>query len=484
MPQVLQREIRDASFGETDSALLLPETGARLFINQLFGPDSGGARRSLRTLLKYYRHDFYRYESCRWRRLDDLQLHAEVVRFLQDGQFGIEITESFVRSTITNLHGLAYVECWDREMPLWIETEKPLTLGSWKLMSMRNGILCLDDFIRANGSLQLHPHTPQWFSTVLLPFDFQADMACPLWIETLNQILSPSQLYDQRIALLQEFIGLTLLPLETRYEKFLVLIGKGGNGKSTVLRIWCDLLGTENVSHLSLEDIAGEFRLCDMVGKLANIAYDMRRMDRLEEGKLKQIVSGEPIQINRKNKPLITSSLTARLIFATNDLPQISDRTDGVWRRMITMPFTVRVDQAGVDRQRHDRLRAELPGVMNWALLGLRRLLTNGQFTTCPVCEQYAHDHRMHSDPIAQFVDEYVELVADRAVLCEVAYDAYAKFCFGNGRRPCGSTEFGRHLMALAGVQKVRQGGGRRQYEYKGIELTEEPASGTAPPSP
>ena len=121
---------------------------------------------------------------------------------------------------------------------------------------------------------------------------------------------------DNRIAVLQEFMGLTLFPNQMRHEKFLITVGHGANGKSTILRVWEQMLGPQNVTHVPLDALGGEFRLHEMMGKLANIASDMKRMEKMEEGRLKELVSGEPLQVNRKFKSPLTMVPTARLIFA------------------------------------------------------------------------------------------------------------------------------------------------------------------------
>ena len=88
--------------------------------------------------------------------------------------------------------------------------------------------------------------------------------------------------------------------LEIPTGEIVVLLGPSGCGKSTILRTWEGMLGAENVSHTPLDALGSEFRLDDMRGKLANIASDMKRMDKCEEGRLKELTSGEPIQVNRR----------------------------------------------------------------------------------------------------------------------------------------------------------------------------------------
>ena len=208
-----------------------------------------------------------------------------------------------------------------------------------------------------------------------------------------------------------------------------------------------------------------------MMGKLANIASDMKRMDKMEEGRLKELVSGEPLQVNRKFKAPLTMVPTARLIFACNELPPINDRSDGIWRRMIAMPFNRQFGEAERDLDRSTRLMAELPGIFNWALAGAMRLFAQGGFTRCAVCARCAGEHRQHSDSFLEFWEESVEVDDKKQVSTDEFYQAYVQFCANNGRRPKGNAEVGRQVLRQPGVTKARRSAGDRKYEYRGIGL-------------
>jgi putative DNA primase/helicase len=313
----------------------------------------------------------------------------------------------------------------------------------------------------------------RYFSTVAVPYEYVPGAECPLWHQTLAEIFPRHSEGDRRIEVLQEFLGLTLISGDTTFEKFLILTGSGANGKSTILRIWRAVLGADNVSHVPLEGLSGEFRLADMVGKLANIAMDMQRMDRLEEGRLKEITSGEPIQINRKHKAPITTAITARLIFACNDLPQINDRSSGVWRRMIAMPFFASFRGEQADRLRGARLRQELAGIFNWSLAGAVRLYQQGAFTGCAVCDP------TRSRAPAGVGSGGTVLRRMRRVPSRVGdsdwglYAAYQDFCDGNGRSPKNSADFGKQVLMRPGVERRRRGDRQRQYEHIGVGLRE-----------
>jgi putative DNA primase/helicase len=257
-------------------------------------------------------------------------------------------------------------------------------------------LLDLDEALQ--GQSDLYEHNPRHFSTTVLPYDFDPAAACPLWLQTLRQIFRPRpdrRLKSRRLKVLQEYFGYCLLPHTMKFEKLLVLFGGGGNGKSTIMDILEELLGLDNVSHVPIEKIGGEFWVSRMIGKLANVSADMNWVDRISEGMLKALVSGDRLDANRKNLPQIPFTPTAKLVFGTNTLPPFHDRSNGVWRRLITMPLFGQFEDEDCDVDRVERLLPELPGILNWSLGGARRLLQQGGFTTCEVCQAALDQHRL-----------------------------------------------------------------------------------------
>ena len=423
--------------------------------------------------LRYFRDEFYGWNGQTWQRMDDKELKARVTRHVQQA-FRIAITETLIGNVMANLKGQTLLHAGHFQIPFWIESESPLVTRTPPLVVFQNGIVDIDEgepYEDGWAAPRLYEHDPRCFSTVALPYAYDSAATCPLWEQTLAEIFPLACDDDNRTAVLQEFMGLTLFPNQMRHEKFLITVGHGANGKSTILRVWERMLGPQNVTHVPLDALGGEFRLHEMMGKLANIASDMKRMDKMEEGRLKELVSGEPLQVNRKFKNPVTMVPTARLIFACNELPPINDRSDGIWRRMIAMPFNVQFSEAERDLDRSARLMDELPGIFNWALQGAVRLFEQGGFTRCVVCERCANEHRQHSDSFLEFVDEMTETGTDKRVLSDDFYQAYVQYCQNNGRKPKGNTEIGKQVQRLDGVTRTRQGGRNRKYEYQGIGL-------------
>jgi len=390
-----------------------------------------------------------------------------------------------VQDVLANLKGQTLLRGWHNQLPLWIRDEVQHVVEPSPYIVTQNLMVRRADLLDEQRTrIRVRQHDPRNFSEIVLPYEHDQQADCPLWRQTLEEIFPRAGEGDHRICVLQEFIGWTLIHGDTSFEKFLILVGDGANGKSTILRIWEQLLGSDNVSHVPLEALSSEFRLFDMMGKLANVAADMNRMDKVQEGMLKALTSGDRMQVNRKNKDPITMRPTARLIFATNTLPPITDRSNGVWRRMTAMPFMMQFAGEDRDLNRADRLLDELPGIFNWAVEGARRLYRQNDFTQCSVCQACVDEHRVASDPFLQFREDELLLGPDYRIPSDQLYQHYVEFCQRNGRLPKNSREFGKQVRALEGVERRRLGGRGRPYAYFGVDCVKSANSYVVPREP
>jgi putative DNA primase/helicase len=156
----------------------------------------------------------------------------------------------------------------------------------------------------------------------------------------------------QKAVLLQWFAGYLLLP-STIYQRFLMMLGEGGNGKSVCCAVLRAMLGEGNVSSVPLELFGDKFRLAGTLGKLANIIPEVSELDRIAEGQLKAFVTGDSMEFERKFKTPFPIKPTARLVIATNNAPQFSDKSDGIWRRALLLQFSIQIPygerRAGMD---------------------------------------------------------------------------------------------------------------------------------------
>ena len=238
------------------------------------------------------------------------------------------------------------------------------------LILFRNGI-----FDIATG--ELLPHRGQLFATALPDYDFDPDATCPIWLEKLNEWLHES--YHET---LQQFFGYCLTP-DTRYEVLLALLGVSRGGKGTVSRVLEGIVGPQLVASRTLDDLGSSFGLHGTLDKrLIAIpdAHDVevsKRSAALE--RIKSISGNDPISVDRKYHDLVSAKVPAKILLTANRPPKFIDESGALSNRTIIVKF----EHSFVgreDRELRSKLLAELSGIANWSIQGLRQLREQGRF--------------------------------------------------------------------------------------------------------
>jgi len=441
-----------------------PHRLARAFLSER-GVDEQG-----RLTLRYWRDQWWRWDGHRYYPLDKAELRAEVTAAVK-GEFDRtaardapqKVSSQVVTNTLQALSSLCLVPS-NMEQPSWLGSSDR---GS-SFLAMANGLLDLDRAFAGEAD-ELLPHTPQWFSPVCVPYDFDRSAECSRWINFLEEIFEGDQ---ERITLLQEWFGYCLT-MDTSLQKFLVLEGEGANGKSVVCDVLASVLGHSNVSHVPLESFGHRFQLTMTLGKLANIASEVGDLDKAAEGTLKAFTAGDRMYFDRKGLPGIEAYPTARLVLATNNRPRFTDRSGGLWRRMIVVTFQVSIPEEKQNPRLAHSLREELPGIFIWAMLGLDQLRRRRRFTVPKSCTDALAEYQLESNPARMFLEEHVEAEPGGAIACGRLYQKFAKWCGESGYRPLGERMFGKEVFRrFPHAEKVRLGGrGERAMHYQGLVL-------------
>lgn len=339
-----------------------------------------------------------------------------------------------------------------------------------RFIAVANGLLNVDRLLDGDGDA-LQAHSPHWFSSVCAPYDYQPDAQCPRFLAFVHEILEDDA---DRIALLQEWIGYLLFG-DTSLQKFLVLVGDGANGKTVLIIVLTALLGEANVSTVPLELFGQRFQLTPTLGKLANLVPEIGHIDRIAEGFLKAFVAGDRMHFDRKGLPGIDARPTARLVLATNTLPQFADPTGALFRRLIILPFRVNIPPERQDPNLATKLLSELPGIFNWGADGWLRLSRTERFTEPMLSHQQLDEHRVECNPGVAFLLEDVRSARGSTVACTVLYAHYRDWCEARGHKPVHETQFGKQVFRLfPRVKRRKTKGGRhsrRPYEYVGLAM-------------
>ncbi len=318
-------------------------------------------------------------------------------------------------------------------------------------------LICLNNGTLDTHTYQLIEHSPAHKLFVKTEIDWNPDATCPRWLQFMDEVFHGDIDKDQKIAFIQEWFGYCLVP-DSSLHKFLWLVGAGGNGKSVVLKILASLVGEDNVSAAYVDRLDRAFVRAELVGKLVNISAEMSAEATLSDGYLKAIVSGDQIEAERKHEKPFKFKPYVRMMAATNHLPQLLDLSKGFFRRAIIISFNRDFEGANDDTQLEPKLLAELPGILVWAVAGLKRLRERGQFDIPQSSFAVLAQYRKDSDPVALFVEEALEQCNDVRMRPGDIYETFVKWSRENGFRQMHIGTFGKRLSAL-GFKKIRSSG-------------------------
>ncbi len=316
----------------------------------------------------------------------------------------------------------------------------------------------------ANGMLnwrtgELLAHDPKYLSTIQIPVPWKADARSEK-LETFFRTVLP----EDAVWLVEEYAGYMMIP-DTSMTKCLVLVGEGGNGKSTFLELLEYLIGERNISYYSLHNLTEErFAAAGLIGKLANF-YDELEAKALENtGVFKQIVGGNPIKAEEKGKAPFSFRPFCRMIFATNQMPRATDRSQAYFDRFLFVEFNKRIRDTGGEVKRYSAtLAAEpelLPALLVHAVGGLRRLIENTRFTIPGSSKDALEEYRRDCNSAYDFLRDCCREETNGWLAGPIFYDRYKVWSEESGRKPMSTREFNKTIRG-ANVREVRRGEAR-----------------------
>lgn len=211
------------------------------------------------------------------------------------------------------------------------------------------------------------------------------------------------------INVIQEIMGYCLTA-ETRAEKAFFFYGSGSNGKSLLAKIITELVGKENVSAESLNGMSRQFGLQSIIDKIVNISSENELKDAkgINTENLKAIISGDNLTINIKYQAPIDYVPICKLIFLVNSLPDTTDITHGYFRKIMIIPFNKKFEGDEKDVHLFEKIRKdEMPGILNWAIEGLKRLKSNDyKFTESSAINKLLKRYQEEQNPVIRFVED------------------------------------------------------------------------------
>ncbi|WAL64461.1 phage/plasmid primase, P4 family [Amycolatopsis cynarae] len=426
--------------------------------------------------LRHWRGQWMRWQGTHWAEVEDLAVRAVLYRRLENALFVIEKDgESTKRpwsptkrkiADVLDAMGAVMLLPNTVDAPEWIDRRKA-PAGDSTLVACLNGLLQV-------AERKLLDLTPAFFNLVSVPFDY--DPAAPRperWLRFLDELWPDDQ---AAVEALQEFFGYVVSG-RTDLHKILLIVGPTRSGKGTIARVLSELVGKGNMAGPTLASLASNFGLQPLLGKPLAIISDARLGGRDTQQVVERLltISGEDtIDIDLKYRQPWTGRLPTRIVILSNELPNFGDASGAIAHRFIVLPMQVSwlgKEDPGLTQ----KLTAEMPGILNWALDGLERLSAQGRFTEPESSKDAVLTMQDNASPTSAFVRERCEVGAGHEVTVDELYQEWKDWCEDSGReRPGNKQAFGRNLGAV--VPQVRRArprgdGGKQVPTYRGIRL-------------
>lgn len=403
-------------------------------------------RGDMRTLA-HWNGTFWQWTGTHYAPVDDLEVRGPIYERLEqvtysgkDGPRPWDPTTARVSGIMEPL--AIQVHLTTDTTPMWRHNPTRPTDG---LIPMANGLL---DY--AAGTLT--PHSPDFFTTWALPFDYQPRATCPQW----KTFIADTFAHDPAGGrCLQEWAGY-LISGRTDLQTALMVLGPPASGKGVISHIMKSLMGLSNAASPTMGDFDTPHGLESVIGKPLTVVEDAREAGRYANGKalsnFLSLIANDYMSINPKYRPVWYGHLNTRLMLFSNELPRFSDASGAILRRFKIIRLA-RSHQDAPDTGLTSRLLKELSGIFLWALEGLERLEKQGHLTTPATHSEQIALMSDTAQPVKAFMEDYADYFhvtndQNDHVEISVLLKEWKAFCTETERKPGNRETFTTRLSA------------------------------------
>lgn len=292
----------------------------------------------------------------------------------------------------------------------------------------------------------LMPHDPCRPLFYVLPYNYDPSAKATKWQHFLDEVIEDR---STQMVIAEFFATSFISPKILKIEKAMILHGSGANGKSVIFEVLTEILGRQNVSHYSLTSLCDEkgYHRAELTGKRMNWATEIST--KMNTAMFKAISSREPIEARRPYGSAFIQDEIPPMVFNTNVLPRDVEHNSGFYRRflIINFPKSIPPEKRNPSLAR-EIIESELPGVLNWVLEGMNRLLVQKKLTESPSIDNALNEYRKTSCSVALFLDDIgLKPSSSDTVSLKEVFKSYRNFCSENGLIAVSTKTFSERLI-------------------------------------
>jgi putative DNA primase/helicase len=332
-----------------------------------------------------------------------------------------------------------------------------LDANPW-LLNVENGTIDL-------RTGQLRDHDRADLITNLAPVDYDDQAAAPTFAAFLETVLPSEELRR----FVQRMLGYCLTGAVSEQVLFF-LYGVGANGKSTLINTFLEGLGDYGKQAapelLTAKPGTHPTELADLMGARFVPSVEVEDGRRLAESLVKQLTGGDRIKARFMRQDFFEFDPTHKVLLAANHKPVIRGTDHAIWRRIKLIPFEIVIPNEEQDKNLPEKLRAELPGILAWAVRGCLDWQRDGLAEPPQVTDATA-EYREEMDTLGAFIEECCVAGPGASVKATPLYEAYKAWCEQNGETYQKQKWFGMRLTER-GFERMKSG----VYWWHGIGLS------------
>lgn len=299
---------------------------------------------------------------------------------------------------------------------------------------------------------EVHKHRPEYYCINQIPWNYEPDKEY-VGIETENFFKSAMSVEDRKTIL--QFLGLCMT--RCNFQKFIILKGSRGTGKSVVVRLFENVIGAGNYSNIALQKLEEKFYSIQLMGKLINLCADLNGNPLKTVNTIKLITGGDSLSDSYKGRDIITFTPYARLLFSCNSVPiSLDEKSNALFERIIIIEMDNRPETP--DRQLEDKLKDEIPYIIEQALKELKQLLEDNALYESERSRELVAELYADSDSAQAFLQERMIRDISKSIKSTELHELYKKYCEETEREPLSRTRFYANLKNKGYGKKIVHG--------------------------
>lgn len=303
-------------------------------------------------------------------------------------------------------------------------------------INFKNGMLDVQE-------MKMHPHNPEYRSMNQIPHEFSFQ---PVKGENTLKFLKEAVPDSGDRQMFYTYLGYCMT-CDTSMQKFMMIKGEGGTGKSRLIALAEYIVGKPNYVNVSLADLNERFYPSNLFGKLMNSCADISTAPLNAVDVLKKCTGDDEIIFERKGMDANRSFRSyAKLLFSANKIPlNLDEKSNAFYRRLLILEMNVK--PAKIDLRLDEKLQSEVQFSIFMAVRWLHEMYEKGRIPESENSKRLVNELYKDADSVKAWLEDCMKPAAGARCSRAAIYDLYDKYCEENDRQAIGRAKFYKNLV-------------------------------------